>query len=94
VRSSSPPQKQSDRAEDFAKSGKNFVDVSVPIIVKELALAIGLKPFLLIQNLMEMDVFANLTQGTDVKYAREVCKRHGFSLRVVEPEQDRVAVIE
>lgn len=94
MKSSSPPQKQPDRAEDLAKSGKNIVEISAPIIVKELGLAMGLKPFLLIQNLMEMDVFANLTQAIDVKYAREVCKRHGFSLRVVEPEQDRVAVIE
>ena len=94
VRSSSPPQKQPDRADDLAKSGKNIVEISAPIIVKELGLAMGLKPFLLIQNLMEMDVFANLTQAIDVKYARELCKLHGFSLRVVEPAQDRVAGIE
>lgn len=81
------PQKQSDHTEDVAK---NIVEISAPIIVKELAAMMGLKPFLLIQNLMEMDVFANLTQAIDVKYAREVCKRHGFSLRVIEnaPNQE------
>jgi len=55
-----------------------IVHIKPPIIVKELAELMGLKPFLLIQDLMEMDVFANLSQSIEPEIAARVCEKHGF----------------
>lgn len=55
-----------------------IVHIKPPIIVKELAELMGLKPFLLIQDLMDMDVFANLSQSIEPEIAARVCEKHGF----------------
>ncbi|HQZ29386.1 MAG TPA: translation initiation factor IF-2, partial [Verrucomicrobiales bacterium] len=57
---------------------KKIIHIKPPIIVKELALMMELKPFLLIQDLMEMDVFANLTQAIEPEVASRICEKHGF----------------
>ena len=57
---------------------KKIIHIKPPIIVKELALLMELKPFLLIQDLMEMDVFANLTQAIEPDVASKICEKHGF----------------
>lgn len=57
---------------------KKIIHIKPPIIVKELALMMELKPFLLIQDLMEMDVFASLTQAIEPEVASRICEKHGF----------------
>ncbi len=57
---------------------KKIIHIKPPIIVKELAAMMELKPFLLIQDLMEMDVFANLTQAIEPDVASKICEKHGF----------------
>ncbi|NLT71198.1 MAG: translation initiation factor IF-2 [Verrucomicrobiaceae bacterium] len=57
---------------------KKIIHIKPPIIVKELASMMELKPFLLIQDLMEMDVFANLTQAIEPDVASKICEKHGF----------------
>ncbi|MEX2580407.1 MAG: translation initiation factor IF-2 [Verrucomicrobiales bacterium] len=57
---------------------KKIIHIKPPIIVKELATLMELKPFKLIQDLMEMDVFANLGQSIEPEVASKICEKHGF----------------
>lgn len=55
-----------------------IVHIKPPIIVKELAKVMELKPFKVIQDLMDMDVFANLNQAIEPEVASQICEKHGF----------------
>lgn len=57
----------------------SIIHIKPPIIVKELAQRMDLKPFKLIQDLMEMDVFANLNQSIEPEVAAQICEKHGFT---------------
>ena len=79
------PAKASDPAET-GESEKSSEEVGVhkvihikpPIIVKELAEMMEMKPFKIIQDLMELDVFANQTQSIEPEVASQICEKHGF----------------
>ena len=58
------------------------VTVKPPIVVKEFALEIGLKPFKLISELMEMGIFSSMNQNIDEEVAVKLAERHGFLLEV------------
>ncbi len=49
-----------------------------PIVVRELAEAMGRKPFQIIADLMQMGVFATVTQTIDAEVAVRVCAKNGF----------------
>ncbi len=51
-----------------------------PIVVRELAEKLGLKPNQLIAELMKMNVFAAINQRLDIKVAQQVARRHGVIL--------------
>jgi len=51
-----------------------------PIVVRDLAAKLGLKPNQLIAELMKMNVFAAINQKLDIKVAQQVAQRHGFVL--------------
>lgn len=53
-----------------------------PIVVRDFATALGLKPFKLISELMEMGIFASMTQSLDENVAVKVAERHGFLLEI------------
>ncbi len=55
-----------------------IVHIKPPIVVKELARLMELKPLVLIQDLMEMEIFANLTQSIEPEIASKLCEKHGF----------------
>ena len=57
---------------------KKIIHIKPPIIVKELAKMMELKPFLLIQDLMDMDVFASLAQAIEPEVASKICEKHGY----------------
>ncbi len=57
---------------------RKIIHIKPPIIVKELAGLMELKPFKIIQDLMELDVFANLTQSIEPDIASQICEKHGF----------------
>lgn len=79
------PAKASDPAE-AEESEKSIEEVGVqkiihikpPIIVKDLAEMMEIKPFKIIQDLMELDVFANQTQSIEPDVASQICEKHGF----------------
>jgi translation initiation factor IF-2 len=53
-----------------------------PIVVRDFATSLGLKPFKLISELMEMGIFASMTQGLDETVALKVAEKHGFMLEI------------
>ena len=59
-----------------------ILHVKPPIIVRDFATAIGVKPFRLISELMEMGIFGSLNQAIDEVVAGKVAEKHGFMLEV------------
>ena len=55
-----------------------IIQIKPPIIVKELASQLGLKPHQLIAELMALNIFANVNQTVEPDIATQVCAKHGF----------------
>jgi translation initiation factor IF-2 len=53
-----------------------------PVVVKELAIKLGVKPFQLISELMELKVFASINQTIDESTAAKICERHKFNFEL------------
>jgi len=60
------------------KSDEKIIHIKPPITVKELASQLGLKPFQIISDLMEMNIFAAINHTLEPEIATNLCKRHGF----------------
>jgi translation initiation factor IF-2 len=60
------------------KSDEKIIHIKPPIVVKELAVQLGLKPFQLISELMEMNIYAAINHILDPEIASNLCKKHGF----------------
>lgn len=56
------------------------INLKAPIVVKNLAAELGLKPFILIKDLMDLDVFVNQNQSVESEIAAKICRKHGFVL--------------
>src|SRR5258708_3274757 len=67
-------------------SGK-VVHLKPPIIVRELAQQIGLKPFQVISDLMEMNIFAAINHTIEPDIASAICKKHGYIFEVEKREK-------
>lgn len=59
-----------------------IVHVKPPIVVRDFAIEIGLKPFKLISELMEMGIFASMNQTIEETVAQQIASRHGFTLEI------------
>ena len=57
---------------------KKIIHFKPPIIIKELAAMMELRPVELMKDLMEMEIFATLTQAIEPEIAAKVCEKHGF----------------
>jgi len=66
--------------EPEAEEGKNVIHIKPPIIVKQLAIELGLKPHQLIAELMSFNIFANINQTIEPDIASKVAENHGFVL--------------
>ncbi len=60
----------------------NLIIVKPPIVVRDFAGLIGLKPFQLISELMEMGIFASMNQAIEEDVASKVAKTKGFDLEI------------
>jgi translation initiation factor IF-2 len=60
----------------------SLITMKPPIVVKDLAARIGLKPFQVVHELMEMNIFATLNQVIDEETAKKVCERKGFQFEL------------
>jgi len=67
----------------FSQQGDvKVIHMKPPVIVRDFATALGMKPFKLISELMEMGIFASMTQGLDEVVAAKVAGKHGYLLEV------------
>ena len=57
---------------------KKIIHIKPPIIVRELATQLGVKPHQLIAELMSFNIFANITQTIEPDVATKICENHGF----------------
>ena len=66
-----------------AEAGKlKKIHVKPPIVVRDFAGEIGLKPFKLISELMEMGIFASMNKTIEESVAVQVAGRHGCELEI------------
>ncbi|HMJ05744.1 MAG TPA: translation initiation factor IF-2 N-terminal domain-containing protein, partial [Chthoniobacterales bacterium] len=57
---------------------QKIIHIKPPIIVKQLATELGLKPHQLIAELMAFNIFANINQTIEPDVATKICENHGF----------------
>ncbi len=58
--------------------GNKVITMKPPIIVRELAQRVGVKPHIMQGELMQMQIFANLNESIGEDIARKIAERHGF----------------
>ncbi|MBT7983072.1 MAG: translation initiation factor IF-2 [Akkermansiaceae bacterium] len=66
-----------DGADDDIDDAK-VIHIKPPIILKDLADKMGIKPFNIIKDLMALDVFASLDSSIAPEVAATICDNHGF----------------
>jgi len=65
-------------ASEGAVDESKIIQMKPPIQVRDLATRLNLKPFQLIHELMEMNVFATLNQTLEEPVAKKICEKRGF----------------
>ncbi|MEI6714925.1 MAG: translation initiation factor IF-2 [Verrucomicrobiota bacterium] len=65
--------------EEEPKVDEKVISLKPPIVVRELATALGLKPFEVIRDLMGMNIFVNLNQSVELDIASKICQKYGFT---------------
>jgi translation initiation factor IF-2 len=63
------------------------VVIKPPIIVKDLAARLGLKPYQIIHHLMEMNIFTSANQALEEETARKLCVKLGFTFEIEKREK-------
>ena len=71
-------EEEAPEAEDSEETPENVIHLKPPIIVKDLAEALGLKPFKVIQDLIAFEVFATPDKSVEPDIAEKICEKHGF----------------
>lgn len=69
-------------ASDSATAELKKIHVKPPIVVRDFAGEMGVKPFKLISELMEMGIFASMNQTIEESVAQKIAQSHGFELAV------------
>ena len=64
------------------EGGVKIIHLKPPIIVRDFATTLGLRPFKLISELMEAGIFASINQSIDEQVAAKVAEKHGFLLEI------------
>jgi translation initiation factor IF-2 len=67
-------------AAEAGAPAQNVIHIKPPIIVKQLAAELGLKPHQLIAELMNFNIFANINQTIEPDIASKIAESHGFVL--------------
>lgn len=65
-------------ADESVAEERKVIHLKPPIIVKDLAAALGLRSFQVIADLMELNIFAAINQSVEPDIAAQVCQKHGF----------------
>ena len=66
----------------IAEDGTKVLELKPPIVVRDFAVLLGLKPFKLINELMEMGIFGSMNQVLDESVAQLIAEKHGFQLEI------------
>lgn len=77
-----PAPSSEDKSSESGVVEGNLIIVKPPIVVRDFAGFIGLKPFQLISELMEMGIFASMNQSIDEEVARSIASVKGFELEI------------
>ncbi len=64
------------------------ISLKPPVIVRDLAENLGIKPFKLIADLMELGVFSNVNQAVEDQAARQICAKYGFKFEIEKRSKD------
>lgn len=64
--------------DETSSEGLKVIHIKPPIILKDLSDKMGIKPFNVIRDLMELDVFASLDSSIEPEVATKICEKHGF----------------
>ncbi len=64
-----------------------IVVIKPPIIVKDLAAKLGLKPYQIIHHLMEMNIFTSANQSLEEEVARKLCAKLNFTFEIEKREK-------
>ncbi|WP_309382534.1 translation initiation factor IF-2 [Cerasicoccus frondis] len=64
------------------QDGQKIIQVKPPIVVRDFAGLIGMKPFKLISELMDAGIFAGMNQTIEEDVAARLAEKHGFKLEV------------
>lgn len=77
-------QEEAELEEEEAAVPKDLkrLQVKPPIVVRDFAGQLALKPFRLISELMELGIFASMNQVVEEQVARKIAVKHGFELEV------------
>src|SRR6266480_4257270 len=67
-------------APEAEEPAQNVIHIKPPIIVKQLAAELGLKPHQVIAELMNFNIFANINQTIEPDIASKIAENHGFVL--------------
>tara|TARA_B100000965_G_scaffold404685_1_gene436211 strand:+ start:1195 stop:3483 length:2289 start_codon:yes stop_codon:yes gene_type:complete len=81
----SPSQNVSSKTEEAevpASAGGKVIQCKPPIVVRDFAGLLDMKPFRLISELMEMGIFASMNQVIEEEVAQQLAERHGFVLEI------------
>lgn len=81
-----PAETEEDAEED--PDDKNIV-VKGPVVVREFAEMIGMKPNQVIAELMSMNVFASINEKVEIKIAQQLATKHGYTLEQEKRQPDR-----
>ncbi len=66
---------------EINEAGEKIIHLKAPVIVKELAEKMGIKPFRIISELIGLKVFvANADKAIEIDVAEKICEKHGFRL--------------
>lgn len=69
-------------AEPEGEPGSKTISLKPPIVVRDFAEAIGLRPFQLISVLMEKGIFASIDRTIEAEVAQRIAKEHGYELEI------------
>jgi translation initiation factor IF-2 len=86
-----PVEAPSAAADDAALAAQQLHDkivvIKPPIIVKDLAAKLGLKPYQIIHHLMEMNIFTSANQALEEEMARKLSAKLGFTFEIEKREK-------
>ncbi len=63
-----------------------IIQMKVPLIVRDLATQMGIKPFQIISDLMQLKILATVNQQIEPDVARKICEKHGARLEIERKE--------